>query len=428
MWGQALLEGRKPQTKIEFVNAFSSWVFICVRLNFQAVASVPLRLYVAKKIKGQKFKTIETRPLEKERLRWIKSKDSLDPWLTKAAEVEEVTDHAWLELLKEVNPENGKRDLLEMTSMFQDLTGEAYWYMPKAKETPGQIWVIPSQFINPVFGKSLDKAIDHYDYERGSANISLPADEVVMFRYPNPSNIFTGFSIIKGIAEAVYLQKQMNDFEISLLENKARPGGILSPKEKMSKAELERARETFRQKYAGARKAGKTLIPPAGMEFIRDTMTPQEISFIEGRRLNRTEIMAAYDIPEAVIVSESSNRSVAEAADYRHAKYGILPRCRKIEDRINEKVMPLYDDKLFVAFDDPVPEDKEFNLRKQVEQTKANISLINEERAAEGKEPIEGGDTGWVPFNFMPMGGISEKEVEEFSKKVLEKVKEALND
>jgi len=429
VWGAALVEGKRPQTKREFIEAFTSWVYICVKLNAQAVASVPLRLYVAKKTKGQKFKTIETKPIERERLKWLYSKENLDSWLTKAAEVEEVTDHALLDLLKNVNPWNNRRDLWESTSMFSDLAGEAYWYMPRIKaNVPGQIWVIPSQFINPVFGKSLDKAINYYEYIRGAINVPLSVEEVVMFVYPNPSNLFTGFSTIKGIADAVYLQRQMNDFEISLIENRAKPGGILVPKVRMSKMELERARESFKQKYAGARKAGKTLIPPVDMEFIRDAMTPVEISFMEGRKLNRTEIMAGFDIPEGTIISETSNRAVAEAADYRHAKYGILPRCKRIEEKINEKVTPIYDDKIFCAFDNPVPEDKEFKLKKQVEQTKVNISLINEERAAEGKKPIEGGDIGWVPFNMMPMGGPEEEEVGKLAKKVVEKAKELLND
>jgi len=45
----------------------------------------------------------------------------------------------------------------------------------------------------------------------------------------------------------------------------------------------------------------------------------------------------------------------------------ILPRLRRIEQKLNEKMLPLFDDKLFVAFDNPVADDKEYGFKKTAE-------------------------------------------------------------
>lgn len=428
-WGRALVEGRKPQTKQEFIDAFTSWVFICVKMKGQAVASVPLKLYVAKEKRGQKFKLIETKPVSKQKLKWLYSNEGLEPWLAKAEEIEQVTDHVFLTLMREVNPWNNRRDLWETTSMFLDLTGEAYWYLPKTNlQVPERIWVIPSQFMTPKPGKTLDDAIQSYEYRRGGAEVTIPVDEIIFFALSNPNNPFTGFSTVKAIADAIYIQHQMNEFEASLFENKARPGGILVPKSKMSRAERERTTESFRQKFAGARKAGKTLIPPSDMDFIRDAMTPEEISYIEGRKLVRTEIMASLDVPEGMIITESSNRAVAEAAEYIFAKYGVLPRCKKVEEKLNEKLVSRYDEKLFCAFDDPVPENRELKLKEDTEYIKVGAISRDEIRAGIGKEPRGGmADELLVDNRLVPItSGPAGKQAELFLKKIITAAKEIL--
>ena len=173
-WGSYLLNGKKPSTKSDFVNNNLGWVYICTKLNFQAIGALRLRLYVAKETRGKKYLTIKTKPVDRQRLKWLYTKADLDSWLTKAAEIEEVTDHSFLELMREVNPYHTGRDLKEFTTMFLDLTGECYWLMIKdGLKVPRQLWVIPSQYINPVYGDSLEKAIIGYKYEKGNVRLTL---------------------------------------------------------------------------------------------------------------------------------------------------------------------------------------------------------------------------------------------------------------
>ena len=436
LWGAALLEGRKPSTKPDYIRAFQSFVYICVKLNAQSVASVPLRLYVTKQSKGMKFRTIETRPITKARLKYLQANTGLDSYVRKAREIEEVTEHPFLELMKEVNPYQNSRDLWELTMTFMDLTGEAYWLLlPDNLKVPKQVHIMPSQYVNPKFGESLDKAIEGFVYKRGATEVTIPAEHVIYFTYPNPNNVFTGFSCVKGVADAVYIQSEMDAFESALFENRARIGGVITQTEIIGKPERERMKEELTQKHGGSKKAGKVLWLPKGLEYTRDTMTPTELNFIEGRQNIMETICLAFDVPPGALRTKDVNRANAEVADYRHAKNGVLPRCRRIEEKLNEQLVRRYDERLFCAFDDPVPENRELVLKERTAALTTGTITRDEVRSDMGKEPRGGlADELLVDNRLMPITGetvggeAGEEQVEEFGKRVAKIVREVLND
>jgi len=393
-WGPGVGRSKKPQTKEQFIEAFTSWVYICVKKNAQIVASVPLKLYVAKPQKGKKFYTVKTKAVSRERLKYLHKLSFLDSFLTKAEEVEEITEHPFLDLMKNVNPYHNDRDLKEFTTMFLDLTGECYWLIVKSRArvgkeliaNPAQVYPIPSQYINPIPGKTLDKAIAGYLYKRGSVEVTLKPDEVIMFTYPNPKNIFSGFSCVQGVADAVYIQNQMNAFETGIFENRAKVGGVFETTELISRQDRERMKADFEQKHKGVTKSGTSLILPRGMKYTKDTMTPQELNFTEGRRINAAEIALAFDVPPDLIMAEGVTYANMDVAEYIHAKHGVNPRCDRYAEKLNEKLLPLYDEKLFCAFEDPVPENREQTLRERTEHTKAGIISADEAREEIGKD------------------------------------------
>lgn len=426
-WGEGLTAGNEPKTKKDFIRAFKGYVFICSKLNFQTVGSQKLRLYVAKKEKTKEYKTIETKPISEQTKSWLHSRPHLDSWLTKAVKVEEITEHVFLDLMRSINPKHNERDFKEYTTMYTDLTGECYWLMLRGKlGVPEQIWPIPSQYINPEFGDTLEEPIKAFTYRQGATEVKIPFEDVIYFTFPNPNNIFTGFSIVKGIATAAYIREQMDEFEKALFENKARIGGLLIPQTNISKEDRGRLKEQFSQKYAGARKAGKLVIPPKDMKFEKDTMSPEEINFIKGRQLNMEELCLAFDIPPSIF-DPKSNRATSQVGKERYAENAILPRCERFSEKLNEKVLPLYDDKIFCAFDNPVPQDRELILKEQMGRVKAGIMTINEVRAEQGLEAIDGGEVPYIDNRLIPIGTEAEEEqAEKFAEKVMKSIKGVL--
>ena len=409
-WGEGLLKDHRPKTDEDFIRAFTSWVYICVKANAQAVASVPLRMYVAKRDASSKL-IVPTRKLDRHQKAWIQGRAVHSSYIRKATDIEEIEEHPFLTLMDDVNPYHNARDLKELTVMFMDLSGTAYWWLVKdGHSVPKEVFVIPSQLIKPVYGESYANIVDHYEYQCGAVKVELPVDDIVQFSYPNPLNVYSGWSCVRGIAEAVYVQSQMYETEIALFENRARVGGVFMEDREfpLGKPERERFKEMVKQNYVGAKRAGSILLAPRGVKFERDAMTADEMSFIEGRRLVREEICAAFDIPSSRF-DPKANRANADAAERYHAQYGILPRCDRYAEKVNEKVMPMYGNKsnrTFCAFDNPVPSDRALLMKERESNFKIGTATINELRSDEGKDPVEGGDEPLVDGRLTPLSRV----------------------
>lgn len=451
-WGVGL-EDRMPRTKDEMVEQFQSWVYTCANLNAKTIASVPLRLYVTKTAKTEKFRTITTKAVDTKRKKQLRANSGLSLILKTAEDVEEVVEHPFLDLMQNVNPFANANDLWETTVLFLDLTGEAYWYMPRegGLGLPSQLWVVPSPYINPIPGESLDEFIKGYRYERGRVRLDLPVDDIVFFSYPNPKNQIQGFSCVQGMADAIFINSRMYEFERGIFKNRANVGGVFTVEGNISRQEKDRLTLDMEQKYAGAARAGKNLFLTGGAKFTPTTMTPTELNFIEGRKMVREEICVGFDVPISALVATDVNRANAEVADYRHAKNGIEPRIRKIEQKLNERIMPLYDERLFVAFDPCVPEDKEYLLKERETFVNAGIVTRDEVRSDAGRDPKGGlADVLWVntmtkpidiageppqpPPQFGPGGGNGNREgepdeeadLENLAERVMQRVREKL--
>ena len=404
--GGSARAGQKPESKADFVEQFTSWVYICAKLNAMSCASVPLELYAAKDSKDKQFKTIDTRRVGKRRMREIRKSKSLRPYIRKAEDVDEVTSHAFLDLMKNVNPFFNASDLLELTFLDMDLTGDAYWYIVKGKAgQPVELWPVQSQFMRAVPGKTLDKYIDHYVYQRGRVEVDLALDEIIQFSYPNPRNYIQGFSCVRGVVDAVYSNTKMNEYEEALFSNKARTGGVFQAEAEVAQAEVDRMRADIDSRYTGTANSGRPMMLPPGVSWVKDSMTNEEMSFIEGRRMVREEIAAGFDVPIALLDPEAIRANV-DGAQYYHAKYGIAPRLRKVEEKLNEKLLPMFDDSgvLFCAFENPVPEDTAAQLTERTGYVGSGIMAINEARADMGLEPVDNGDMPLVGFNLVPLG------------------------
>lgn len=431
-WGEGLLKGRKPTGKMDAIEQFTSWVYICARLNATSCSAVTLGLYARVPEGGKSWRSIKTAAVDRRtRLR-------LAPyWRTKAADVEEVTEHRFLDIMTNVNPFMNSSDLMELTVMFLDLTGEAYWYIIKDRlGVPAELWPVPSQYITAIPGRTFREFITGYRYERGNVKFDVSIEDIIVFSYPNPANQYRGMGVVRGICDAVYTNSKMYEYEESLFEKKARVGGVLESDSGINKVEVDRLREEWKQRYAGTEKAGETVIMPPGLKFVKDSMTNQEISFIEGRKMTWREIAAGFNQPVS-LWDEAGNRATVDGAQYFHAKYGVQPRLRKIEEKVNEKLLPMFDDSgiLFCAFEDVVPEDQITQLAERTQYVTAGIMTRNEARADMGLDAVEGGDVVYVPWNQAPLGEPEpttmpeeepDEDADEFAGKVVERIKEKL--
>ena len=400
------------------IDAFRHWVYICADKNAKAVMSVPLRLYVAKK---SKTKTLaRTKVVNKEQRDWVYEKGDL--WTKKAVEVEEVLEHPFLDLMKNINPYQNKSDFIYLTDIFEELTGNSYWYIVKdGLGIPRELFIIPSQNMNPIPGGELIKG---YRFRKGTQTIDYDENEIIHFKFPSPTNIWHGFSPLSAVANAYNIRENMDTYENALFSNMCRPEMIMYTEKRLTDDTRKRYAEQFRQEYTGVKKGGKVMFIENIFKPEKISFSPKEIAFIMGRQITKEEIVNAYGCSVALF-DKDTNRANIDGAIYLHQKDTISPRHRFLEEKMNEKLLPLYDEKLFVLFDNCVPADKEFALKKNTDYVDKGIYTRNEVRQMEGKEIIDGLDEIYLPMNLVPIGG-SERQIEEMAQKTALRVKEIL--
>ena len=414
-----------PENYTSLLNAYKSWVYVCASKNATSFASFPLRLYVAKPSKSKML--VETRPISKETKRFLCSKEMghLDRYLRKAVEVEEVLEHPFIELMKNVNPFMNEFELKEMTCLNQELTGNNYWYLLNNNMgLPIQIWIVPPDKMKIIPSK--EEFIRGYMYKNGLNEVAFDKLEIVHYKYPSPTSAYYGMGVVGAIAHAYNINENMNRYENSLFANMARPDGILTTDFPINPDEQTRMGNEWNQRYSGVNKVGKTAILANGLKYQQISINPKDLNFLEGRKVTKEEIVNGFGQTLA-LYDKDANRANSDAAIYMLMRDAISPRHRRNEQKINEQILPRYDERLFCVYENCVPEDKEFKQKVRTEGVNTYIT-VNEIRKEEGREDVEGGDTLYVSSLLMPLGTKpDERELEEVSQRIAEKVKEKLH-
>lgn len=367
----------QPQDFSRFIASYKSWAYACAWKNAISVAKTDINLYKRKIVNNSE-------------------------------ELDLITEHPFIEVLNAVNPFSNKFELLTITELNLELTGNAYWWMPKSElRVPYMIWNIPSHWVKIVPSK--EKFVEGYVVQVPNSGKLIPFDEeeIIHFRFPSPFDIFYGTGPLFAAAYGLDLNEQIKTWGINFFMNNAQPSGVLMTDGSLNSEQYQRLRDRWNEKYRGSQNSGKIAILEAGLKYQQTGSNLQDAKFDNVSRETRDEILAIFGVPASKLgLVQDVNRANADANDYTYQKETIFPRLKMIEEKINEKIIPMYDPKLVVKFDNPVPEDNEFILKQKESNIRTGITSIDEERIKEGLDPLNLPETSvpLIPFNMVPAG------------------------
>lgn len=390
----------------QLVQKYTGWVYACAHINAISCAQIPLRLYVRKRSKN-KVKSFCTVSVPHLRKAYLLASPSTTKFMRMAEDVEEVLEHPFIDLMNSVNEQTNEFDLKEATFLYQDLTGNAYWVIQQESAPyPMRIWPLMPQYVKIVPSK--EKFIERFEYSIafGEKHLIDP-EEMIHFRFVNPMNAFYGYGPLQAAVIAADLSVGMDTLEAALMNNRGVPDSaiILPPEAGVPNEEVkQRMKADWRKNFGGIRKQGKLAILSGGADVKSLQLTPREMSFLAGRKATLNEIAAIFGVPMSKLTVENVNRANAEAGEYQYMKDTVLPRLRKVEQKMNEQLLPRFGDNLFVAFDNPVPRDRDYRLKELEVHAKTGYTSINEERQREGLEEVEWGNVPIMPVTVAPLG------------------------
>jgi HK97 family phage portal protein len=387
--------------KTKQLQAYKSWVYIFANKNAISVAQTPLRLYIAKPEKTSKVYT-RSRMLSPEKKKYLYDNAGLDTYLRKAADIEEIEEHRLLDLFHHVNPFMNQFELKEMTDLQQELCGNSYWYIATDQMgVPGQIFFVPPDKMKVIPDKK--DWIQGYVFKNSTDEVYYKPNEIIHFKFPDPKNDYYGLSPVMALARTYNLIIDMEIYQDNFLDNQGIPSGILTSDVNLTPDQISQMSEQWNQKYMGTKKAGKTAILGGGLKYTPITISPKDMGVLADDKNAKEKLCNAYG-QSLGLYSENATEANANIAYMSFMRDAIRPRLRRMEQKINEQLCSRFDENIFVAFDNPVPEDREYLLKKRESDLKNFVMSVNEAREEEGKEPVKWGDVPLVPFNIMPLG------------------------
>lgn len=386
--------GVQHENYAQLVRQYKGWVYVGVFKNAVCVAKYPLKLYAVKRKSTTKIisKHIAVEDSFKD---YMSKSAHLRGYLTNSDDVVEVLDHPVLDLLTTVNPQQNRFDLFSKTIMFLDLTGNSYWYLVYNKlGLPEQIW--PLSPVNMKVnikeeGKS-GEFIAGYTMTNGTDKIFFKKEEIIHFTFPSPFSNIYGMGALAAGQDSISFDNKSRSYENTLLDNQCRPDVILQTDQKISDADHQSLLGRLRNAYAGRKGLGKWMILDKGLTASPLNLPLREMGFLQGRKVSKEEIAGILGIPVSKLTTEDVNLANAYEGSVQYITDTIAPRLTMIEEKLNERLMPMYDENLFVTYGNVLPTDKNYRLMEIEKHLGTNYSSINEERKIDGLKPVEWGD------------------------------------
>jgi HK97 family phage portal protein len=393
---------RNP-TANELMAELKGTAWTCASINAAVCASYHPRLYVRSGANDPRPKCL-TRSLPPGAERKLRELPHMAGHLKTAVKIEEVTEHPLLTLLQSVNPMHNAFDLWELTTLYQEVHGSTYWYLQFGPlGIPTEIWILPAQNVTPRREPNSPNIVDYYEYRNGSAVQQFRPEEIIHFRYPDPRDPYSsGLSPLRACFEQVSLLSDYAAFKQAKFQNRAIPDAIVSPDEVIGEEERNRLEAQWNSKFRRGG-AGKIVVAETGLKVQLLNQSMGDAAALAEIGATKQDVANAFHVPLSFLSTET-NLANLQAAEHQHMAKAIGPRLARRDEKLNERLVPLYDStrRLFLASEDPIPGDPEADYRTREVNMKFGVITINEARALEGYDPVPWGDQPWLPASWMP--------------------------
>lgn len=368
----------------------------------------------------------------------IYGRTSTVPWNLKVEQPDGTTEildrqfeHPMYKLLTKPNKFMTGTFLQQYIQMSLDLTGMAFVLKVRNRlKTPAELWPLnPAEFVDFIPGDSTDNFVKGYSF----THMDFAREDVIYLFYPNPDPTYfsslgsqqrdmvfasiAGMSPVQAMARTVDTEKYIEIYERDFFENSARPDIILTPKDsangkkvKFGPKERERLLTQWKQKHQGTSKFHEPTIL-SSMDITTLDATNKDFEFFNLAGWTQDLLFSAYSVPKAKVgLIEDVNRANQVGVEITFNEECVLPRLNLFDESFTNQLAHDFDERLLIKHDNPVPSDKEFDLKLQEADIKSFVRTVNDIRKERGLDEVSWGNAPWIPLNLAQPGGGGELE------------------
>ncbi len=362
---------------VEQVHNFRSWVYVAVHAIAQEVARQRPYLY---RSTGQAEH--EQQPL--------------------------AHHHPLCRLLERPNPWLTPWELWYLTTVYLELTGNAFWYVAAGADgLPAELWVVPTPWVRIL--------PDRREYVRGY-EVAAPggsperfaATEIIHLKYPHPLDPHYGLSPLQANALTIDAQTELLKSRYQTFLAGPRPGIILHTEQMLTEQTVLRLEEKLQAKFQGRESWHRPLVLEQGLKASPWTLTPAEMDFVNSARLTRDEILAIYRVPPPIaglVENMGLGADIWLGARVMFCEGTIQPKLELLGQVLTRELGRRYGPDIVIEFPDCSPRQREQQRSDDERDARLGLRTYNEIRRSRGLQPLADRrfDMPLVPRELQPL-------------------------
>jgi HK97 family phage portal protein len=320
---------------------------------------------------------------------------------------EEIDGHPFLELVSNPNGTMTRFTLWYNTMIRMELNGSCPWYVPRGRlGIPVEIWPLPitkTASVTPRVDTRL--RVTSWQYRDGDLVTEFAPEEVIFMAYPHPASPFRGMSPLLAQTELYDIDLFLSRSQRNLFENRMLPGLNLTTKDNLGPEQAEELRQFLTSQLRGVEKVGELLITHSGLEAKQLSLTNKDALISEIADYARQGLLASFDLSDGKVgLVKDANRANMEALNDTYVMDCLRPKTMMIEEYIESKLLPKYDQGLTCDFQLPDVSNREMELKENELRLKYFIDSPNKFLERAGEDPVPWGDKPWIPGMLVPAG------------------------
>jgi HK97 family phage portal protein len=198
-------------------------------------------------------------------------------------------------------------------------------------------------------------------------------------------------------------------FMRGIIENNADAGLIVRSEQQLDDEQREQVLAAIRNRKRRAGAADRPVLLWGVNEIIRPSLSSADLQFLENRKFSRSEICAAFGVPEEIITTtDKSKYDVMQGARLNFIENRIAPLCSRLEAEEDVTVRAIAPNAVGWFDTDSLPIMQEAR-RSRLAAVKTGFDMgvpFNElNRVFDlGFRPLPWGDTGYLPTKLQSVG------------------------
>jgi len=248
----------------------------------------------------------------------------------------EFIDHYLSDVLNRPNPSISRQNVFELLVSWLELSGNAFLKTVQAGGRTAEIWPVSPDRLKPLLSKDISKWIRGYALDM-STKVDYEPDEIIHIMYFDPSNPYMGIGPLQAVSKTVDIDVDQLDWNKAAMQNRGVLDGYFSFKREFrTQGEADAVADRLNEKYTGPSKARKLGVLGSEAKYIRTSLTPVQMDFLNSRRSNRDEIFIVFGVPPQYAgTQEASTYNNYQTSELIFWFQKIIPLLDDVKDTFN---------------------------------------------------------------------------------------------